>query len=90
MVTINLFPTKKVQWPQLTMPLYLILQHAIWVSVCTFSLIMLLLVILTLVLIPSFNALLQLAGVHISSGKVAKTAMMVNSMGENVRKPTVH
>ena len=36
-----------------------------------------------------FNAILQLAGVHISSGKVAKTAMMVKSMGENVRKPTV-
>ena len=36
---------------------------------------------LALVLIPSFNAIPQLAGVHISSGKVAKTAMMVNSMG---------
>ena len=45
---------------------------------------------LALVLIPSFNAILQLAGVHISSGKVAKTAMMVKSMGENVIKPTIH
>ena len=48
----------------------------------TFSLIVLLVVSgLALVLIQSFNAILQLAGVHISSGKVAKTAMMVNSMG---------